>query len=118
MAPDPESYDAAVARLERDGLPVIDHIRGTIPVAAEAVGRGYRKLIEGFPLGVTHFALHCTAPGEIETITPQHAGGGPTNTRCSPGAVAEWCAEPVIAAIGYREIQRLWQAGAGNGPKS
>jgi hypothetical protein len=72
FAPDPESYAQTVAGLERDGLPVVDHIRGTLPVAAEAVEPGYRKLIEELPLGVTHFALHCTAPGDVRAITPQH----------------------------------------------
>lgn len=73
FAPDPQSYDATVAALERAGLPVVDYIRGTLPVAAEAVEPGYRKLVEELPTGVTHFALHCTAPGDIGAITPQHA---------------------------------------------
>src|SRR5580693_861903 len=57
------SYDATVAALERAGLPVVDHIRGTLPVTTEAVEPGYRTLVEELPAGVTHFALHCTAPG-------------------------------------------------------
>lgn len=93
FAPDPESYSATVAGLERDGLPVIDHIRGTLPVAAEAVYPGSHKRIEELPFGVTHFALHCTAPGHLETITPQHA---PWRTNeyalFLSGAVADWCA--------------------------
>jgi chitin disaccharide deacetylase len=109
FAPDAQSYDATVAALDRDGLPVIDQIRGTLPVAAEAVEPGYRKLFEGLPAGVTHFALHCTAPGEIEIISPQHA---PWRTNeyalFASGAVAEWCAALGIVAIGYRDIQRLW----------
>ena len=111
FAPDPESYDATVAGLERDGLPVIDHIRGTLPVAARAVEPGYRKLIEELPLGVTHFALHCTAPGDVEAITPQHA---PWRTNeyalFLSGAVADWCAAQQVIPIGYRAIQRLWVA--------
>jgi predicted glycoside hydrolase/deacetylase ChbG (UPF0249 family) len=109
FAPDPPSYDATVAALERAGLPVVDHIRGTLPVAAEAVEPGYRKLVEELPKGVTHFALHCTAPGDVETITPQHA---PWRTNeyglFASGAVAEWCAALGIEPIGYRDIQRLW----------
>ena len=60
FAPEPQSYAAAVARLERAGRPVIDNIRGTLPVAAEAVEAGYRKIVEELPAGVTHFALHCS----------------------------------------------------------
>lgn len=109
FAPDPRSYEATVARLERDGLPVVDHIRGTLPVAAEAVEPGYRRVIEELPSGVTHFALHCTAPGDVEAITPRHA---PWRTNeyvlFASGAVADWCASLDIMTVGYRDIQPLW----------
>jgi predicted glycoside hydrolase/deacetylase ChbG (UPF0249 family) len=109
FAPDPASYGATVAGLDRDGLPVIDGIRSTLPVAAEAVRPGYRKLIEELPAGVTHFALHCTAPGEIGAISPQHA---PWRTNeyalFASGEVAEWCAALGITPVGYRDIQPLW----------
>jgi predicted glycoside hydrolase/deacetylase ChbG (UPF0249 family) len=108
FAPEPQSYAAAVARLERAGRPVIDNIRGTLPVAAEAVEAGYRKVQE-LPAGVTHFALHCTAPGEIEAINPQHAAWRTNEYGLfASGAVAEWCAARNIVPIGYRDIQRLW----------
>ena len=109
FAPDPRSCDATVAALERAGLPVVDHIRGTLPVAAEAVEPGYRTLVEELPAGVMHFALHCTAPGDVKAITPQHA---PWRTNeyalFASGAVAKWCAALGIEAVGYRDIQRLW----------
>jgi predicted glycoside hydrolase/deacetylase ChbG (UPF0249 family) len=109
FAPDPRAYGAVVAGLERDGLPVIDGIRGTLPVAAEAVEPGFYKLVEELPAGVTHFALHCTVPGEIEAIAPQHA---PWRTNeyalFASGAVARWCAHLGITPIGYRDIQPLW----------
>ena len=112
FAPDPNSYEATVAGLDRGGLPVVDQIRGTLPVPAEEVEPGYRKLIEELPPGITHFALHCTAPGDIEAITPQHA---PWRTNeyalFASGAVAEWCAALGIIAIGYRDIQALWVSG-------
>jgi hypothetical protein len=109
LAPDPRSYDAAVAALERAGLPVVDHIRGTLPVAAEAVEPGYRTLVEELPAGVTHFAVHCAAPGDVEAITPQHALWR-TNEYAlfASGAVAKWCAALGIESVGYRDIQRLW----------
>jgi chitin disaccharide deacetylase len=109
FAPDAASYDATVAMLDSAGLPVVDFIRGTLPAAAEAVEPGYRRLIEELPAGVTHFALHCTAPGDIEAISPQHA---PWRTNeyalFASSAVADWCAALGIVPIGYREIQRLW----------
>jgi hypothetical protein len=81
-----------------------------LPVAAEAVEPGYRKLVEELSAGVTHFALHCTAPGAVEAITPQHA---PWRTNeyalFASGFVAEWCAALGVVSIGYRDIQRLWR---------
>ena len=64
FAPELAGYDATVAGLDRAGLAVVDGIRGTLPVAAEAVEPGYRKLVDELPAGVTHFALHCAAPGD------------------------------------------------------
>lgn len=109
FAPDPESYVATIDVLERAGLPVVDYIRGTLPVAAAEVEAGYRKLIAELAPGVTHFALHCTAPGDVEAITPQHA---PWRTNeyalFLSGAVSGWCDTLGVTPIGYREIQRLW----------
>ena len=118
-APDPESYAAALARLDAVGLPVIDHFRGTLPVAAHETRPRYREVVAGLPEGVTHFALHATVPGEIETIAPEHAGWRTREYALfASGAVAEWCEEAGITAIGYCEIQRLWRDGAGAHPAS
>ena len=112
-APERESYAAAVARLDAAGLPVIDHFRGTLPVEAEVVEQRYRETIEGLQPGITHFALHATMPGEIETISPQHAGWRIREYALfASGAISEWLAANGITPIGYRDIQRLWAAHA------
>jgi hypothetical protein len=110
FAPDPAAYEATVAALEAEGLPLPDMLRGTLPVPAEAAEPGYRRMAEEVPPGcVTHLALHCTAPGEIEAIAPQHA---PWRVReyeiFGSGAMAHWCAAAGVAMLGYREVQRLW----------
>ena len=90
-APERESYAAALARLDAMGLPVIDHFRGTLPVEADQTRPRYREVIAGLPAGVTHFALHATVPGEIETIAPDHAGWRTREFALfASGAVAEW----------------------------
>ena len=112
-APERESYAAAVAGLDAAGLPVIDHFRGTLPVEAEVVEQRYRETIEGLQPGITHFALHATMPGEIETISPQHAGWRIREYALfASGRVGEWLAANGITPIGYRDIQRLWAAQA------
>jgi predicted glycoside hydrolase/deacetylase ChbG (UPF0249 family) len=114
-APDPESYAMALARLDAMGLPVIDHFRGTLPVQADQTRPRYQEAVTGLQPGVTHFALHATVPGEIESIAPDHAGWRTREFALfASGAVAEWCAEAGIAPIGYCEIQRLWQAESTN----
>ena len=117
-APDAESYRAALTRLDAVGLPVIDHFRGTLPVPADQTRKRYRETVAGLQPGVTHVALHATVPGEIEIIAPEHAGWRTREYALfASGAVAGWCAEAGIGAIGYREIQRLWREGADNAPK-
>jgi predicted glycoside hydrolase/deacetylase ChbG (UPF0249 family) len=113
-APERESYAAAVARLDAAGLPVIDHFRGTLPVEADVVEARYRETIEGLQPGITHFALHATTPGEIETISPQHAGWRTREYALfASGAINDWLAANGITAVGYRDIQHLWRASSG-----
>jgi len=108
-APERDSYQAALARLDAGGLPVIDHFRGTLPVAAEETAARYRQAIEGLAPGVTLFALHATTPGEIETIAPDHAAWRTREYALfARGAVAEWCAAGGITPIGYRDLRKLW----------
>ena len=114
FAPDPERYKATVAQLDAAGLPVLDHFRGTLPVPAEDLAGGWHAVIDGLPHGVTHVALHCTVPGEIEAIAPGHA---PWRTNeyafLATGALADWLACAGVALLGYRSLQRLWQTAPG-----
>jgi chitin disaccharide deacetylase len=112
FAPDVDRYGEAVARLDAAGLPVLDHIRGTLPVPAEQLAPSWRAVVDGLAPGVTHVALHCTTPGEIEAIAPGHAAWR-TNEYAllASGALADWLAESGVTPVGYRAIQRLWRAG-------
>ncbi len=110
FAPDPERYGAAVAQLDAAGLPVLDHFRGTLPVPAESLAQGWRSMVTGLPPGITHIALHCTIPGEIEAIAPGHARWRTDEyALLATGAIADWLARAGVTLIGYRDIQRLWQ---------
>jgi predicted glycoside hydrolase/deacetylase ChbG (UPF0249 family) len=109
-APDGAAYAAALARLDSACLPVIDHFRGTLPVAAGDTRARYRETIRALPPGITHFALHATMPGDIERIAPDHAGWRTREfSLLAEGAVAEWCTAAGIATIGYRAIRDLWR---------
>ena len=113
-APDAASYRRTVADLEAEGLPVIDHFRGTFPVAAEELAQRWRETVETLPDGVTHVALHATMPGEIATISPQHAPWRINEYALfAAGDIARWCEAAGVTPLGYRPIQALWQARLG-----
>jgi predicted glycoside hydrolase/deacetylase ChbG (UPF0249 family) len=111
FAPDPPSYDSTVAALEAAGLPLPDECRSTLAVPPEQAWDGYRDLIGSLPAGITHLALHCAVPGDIEAITPQHA---PWRTReyslLADGSIDAWCRAAGVALAGYRAVQDIWLA--------
>ncbi len=109
FAPDPMAYDEAVAGLEARGLLLPDEFRGTLPVPADQTQEAYRSMIASIPQGVTHVALHSSIPGDIEAISPQHAGW---RTReyalLNQGLIQGWCTAELIDSMAYGPIQRLW----------
>ena len=108
FAPDPEAYAQAVAALHAAGVALPDHFRGTLPVAASDAPRAYEEMIESLPDGITHIALHCTAPGEIEDIAPTHAGWRTQEfALLDQGHIQRWCKAGAMTTIGYRDVQRL-----------
>jgi predicted glycoside hydrolase/deacetylase ChbG (UPF0249 family) len=100
--PDLAAYRATVAQLDAAGAPVVDHCRGTLPLDADALGDGWRRMIAALPPGVTHFALHATAPGEFEAIAPEHA---PWRLReyelLASGVVVEWLQSHGVETTAY-----------------
>jgi chitin disaccharide deacetylase len=110
FAPDPARYAETIGGLEALGVPVVDQIRGTLAVAESEVEHGYRQLIAQLPPGLTHFALHCTTPGDFEAISPQHARWRINEYRLfASGAVLRWCEANAVAATGTRRLQHEWQ---------
>src|SRR5919199_2140055 len=71
--PDITAYRESVAALDVEGAPVIDHCRGTLAVDPAELESRWTAVIDELPPGITHLALHCTAPGEFEGIAPEHA---------------------------------------------
>ena len=106
-APDPAAYHAALERL--GGRPVADHCRGTLTRTGDALAAGWRELLRDLPPGVTHLALHCTAPGEFSAVAPDHAAWRFAEYELfRSGAVDTMRDAAGVAAIGCREMQKLW----------
>lgn len=105
-APDAAAYRAAVASLDGEGAPVLDHCRGTLAVPPAALADAWRRLLRALPRGITHLALHCTAPGDFAAIAPDHAVWREAEYALfAGGRVAEWCAAEGIAMLGYRAVR-------------
>jgi predicted glycoside hydrolase/deacetylase ChbG (UPF0249 family) len=110
-APDLAAYQGAVGALDRTGAPVVDHCRGTLPVPADALAAGWAEMIAALPPGLTHLALHCTAPGEFAAIAPAHAGWRFREFAfVESGGLDALVAEQEIAVVGTRALQTLWNS--------
>jgi len=111
FAPDPARYEALIEELDRWRFPVLDEMRGTLPVAQEEVEDAYRRVLEHLNPGITHFALHCTTPDGSEGIAREHAYWRINEYQlfCT-GAVGRWCDAAGLARTGLRHLQELWQS--------
>ncbi len=109
-APDPTRYRAAVAALDAAGAPVVDHCRGTLAVAPDAMEAGWTALVADLPPGITHLALHCTAPGDFAAMAPAHDGW---RTReyalLARGFVHDLCAAHNVEVTSTRTLQARWR---------
>ncbi len=84
--------------------PIVE-FRMTPGVASDIVERTYRSLLTTVPEGTTYVALHCNAPGDIETIVPPRAHWRTDEYRLfGSGAPRRWLAEAGIEAIGMRPL--------------
>jgi hypothetical protein len=102
---DPMPYRSALAAFEQRDLPIIDQFRMTPGVPSEAAEQAYRAMIADLPPGVTFFALHCNAPGDIETIVPPRAHWRTDEYRLfGAGTVRRWLEDAGIATIGMRPL--------------
>ena len=107
----PGIHEAVVAALDAAGLPVIDRFRMTPGVPSADVDAQYRTMIDTLPPGVTFFAVHCNAPGDIETIVPPRAHWRTDEYRLfDSGRPARWIADAGIRAVGMRAVRELWRS--------
>ena len=108
-APDLPAFRDAVARLDAEGAPVVDHCRGTLAVAREDLDAGWAALVAGLGAGVTHLALHCTAPGDFSAMAPAHAAWRHAEyDLLASGRLNALCDAADVAVIGARALQELW----------
>ena len=96
-------FDDAPQRAAAADSPIVE-FRMTPGVASDMVERTYRELLTTVPPGTTYVALHCNAPGDIETIVPPRAHWRTDEYRLFAGGKPRaWLAEAGIEAIGMQE---------------
>jgi chitin disaccharide deacetylase len=109
-AVDPAPYAAAIAALEAAGAPIVDQFRMTPGVPSSEAPQRYRQLLTTVPAGFTFVALHCNAPGDIESIVPARAHWRTDEYRLfGSGEPRRWLEEAGIARIGYRQLRALYR---------
>lgn len=110
-APDVATYRSVVAALDASGAPVVDHCRGTLPMARGRLDDGWRALVADCLAGTTHLALHCTAPGDFAAMAPDHDGWRTAEyALLSRGLLRDLCARHDVAVTGTRAFQERWIA--------
>ena len=118
-APDPTRYREAVAALDREGAPVIDHCRGTLAVDADSLEDGWRALVATLPPGLTHLALHCTRSGDFAAMAPIHDGWRTREYALfARGFVRDLCAAEGVAVTSTRALQARWRGHLATGSAS
>ena len=110
-APDVPRYQEAVAALDREGAPVVDHCMGTLAVDADRLEAAWAGQVAAFGEGVTHLALHCTVPGEFSAMAPAHAGWRVREyALLDQGWLEAALSRSGMAMAGTRTLQALWLA--------
>jgi hypothetical protein len=108
---DPAIFGQAIAELDRDGAPLVDDFRMTPGVESDVMRDTYRDIIANLAPGVTFFALHCNAPGDIETIVPPRAHWRTDEYELFGGdAFDRWTEEKGVHRIGFRPIRTLMRS--------
>ncbi len=118
-APDRSAYRNAVDALDREGMPVVDHCRGTLAVEQAVLAGRWAEILHDLPPGLTHLALHCTAPGDFSAMSPQHAPWRIAELELfEDGTFAGLCVDEGIAAVGTRALQTLWRVACTDSDRS
>jgi predicted glycoside hydrolase/deacetylase ChbG (UPF0249 family) len=95
----------AAARLDAEGMPLVDDFRMTPGVPTEESDAAYKALAETLPEGMTFVAVHPNAPDDIETIIPPRAHFRTDEYRIfGSGKMAGWLEAADVRTIGMRPL--------------
>lgn len=110
-APDGPAYRAALAVLDAEGAPVVDHCVGTLAVDPALLEGAWADQVARLRPGLTHMALHCTAAGDFAAMSPDHAAWRHAEYAfIAEGGLSRMLAAAGVAVIGTRALQAAWLA--------
>ncbi len=108
---DLSGFDYGALR-QADDWPDMDEFRMTPGVPSEEAEEAYTRLVTTIEPGVTYLALHCNAPGEIETIVPPRAHWRTDEYRLFQGERFRRLAEEQgIVLLGMRAVRDALRKG-------
>ena len=103
-------WQAAIEALEHQGLPIVDHVLKTPKAPAADTAATYRAMFDAIPEGLTCMLLHCNAPGDIETIAPDHAALRTAEYALfRSGTPIGWIQEKGAEFLGFRTLRDAWR---------
>ena len=110
--PDLTAYRATIDQLDAQGETLVDHCRGTLAVEPAELADRWAETLHDLPEGLTHLALHCTAPGDFSAVSPQHAPWRYAEYEIfASGAFERLLAAENVAVVGMRSLQTQFTAG-------
>ena len=109
---DPAFYAERCRALEARGAAFVDRFIMTPWVASDVSDATYRRMIEDLTPGVTFFALHPNAPGDIEIIKPDlaHCRTDEHRLAADPNFAA-FIAEQGVVTMGFSALRDRFRAG-------
>lgn len=105
---------ASIDSLERQGLPIVDHVVKTLKAPTADPEAAYRAMVADLPAGLGCMLLHCNAPGDIEAIAPEHAAVRTAEYALfRSGAPRRWFQEMGVELMGFRALREAWRVRIG-----
>jgi len=107
-------YRDAVRRVEACSGVMVDQFRSATGSLRGQPLESYQAMVRSLPTGLTYVALHCNAPGDFESISPERARRRTDEYRMlRDPEFAAWTAAEGIAVTGMRPLRDVWRSRLG-----
>ena len=107
---DPDLDQRLISELSAQGAPLIDRFAMGLALQHHPCEQAWRQLVEDAAPGVTYLSLHCSAPGEVESLHPHDAFFRIAEYELfrDPDFLS-WVGEQKLVLTGFRAIREIWR---------